>query len=300
MHCRPYYLPATPALINNDPSLISFRGNEQTALDQATAARRAAIQSLAVQYGGLPSSVSDSFGDLDARTLDLAKSNQFSDLANLSRNYDQTVLGIKRALAARGALNSGELPYGLDQANLGRGQQEYTLGNNFANAFQQALNNYAAGVQNVKSQEAQAIAQAAQNVYGNPAYRPTDATMTNHLAGSYEKYGRALYQGPGGTLYNADGSVYGAGEPGGGGGGGGDSAPAETSGDQTWQQFPTLDFSSLPPAPSTASQTGPAVTFGPVQPGNSYPTLDFGQFAAPAAPASSGYGNAYQRRKQAV
>src|SRR5581483_6169703 len=130
------YTPDYNALINNDPGLTAFRGTEKMTADQADSARRAAVRALAVQYGGLPSGLADPYGDVDAGTLDLAKSNQFSDVANLARNYAQTVEGIKRSLAARGALQSSELAYGLDQANLGRGQAEYTMGQNFANAFQ--------------------------------------------------------------------------------------------------------------------------------------------------------------------
>jgi len=202
------YTPDYNALINNDPGLTAFRGTEKMTADQADSARRAAVRALAVQYGGLPSGLADPYGDVDAGTLDLAKSNQFSDVANLARNYAQTVEGIKRSLAARGALQSSELAYGLDQANLGRGQAEYTMGQNFANAFQTAINNYVGRVNDLRQQEAQAISQAAANVYGNPANRPSDAVMANYDGGASSQYGQVLYRGPNGALYTVDGSVF--------------------------------------------------------------------------------------------
>lgn len=246
------YTPDYNALIQNDPSLIAYRGNEQQSLDQATAARQAAVRALAVQYGGLPSSVNDVYGDVDPTTLALGKQNQYSDEANLSKNYDQTVLGIKRSLAARGALHSGDLSYGLDQANTARGQQDYTLANNFGNALQSALGNYTSTVNNVKQQEASAISQAAQNVYSNPAYRPSDATMANYLDGSYEKYGQALYQGADGKLYDGSGQVY-SGGSGGAPPSGGTSAPPPVS----------VSGGEIPASVSGSAQYGPTHFGGP-------------------------------------
>jgi hypothetical protein len=43
--------------------------DEQQSIDQAAAARRAAVQALAVRYGGLPSSFSDQYGAVDLPLL---------------------------------------------------------------------------------------------------------------------------------------------------------------------------------------------------------------------------------------
>ena len=69
------YVPDYNALITNDPSLIAFRGGEQSNLDAANAARQAAIRALAVQYGALPLSAKDAYGDFDPTTMDLAQHN---------------------------------------------------------------------------------------------------------------------------------------------------------------------------------------------------------------------------------
>lgn len=281
------YTPDYNSLINNDPSLVAFRGNEAQSIADAGTARQQAIRSLAVQYGGLPQGVNDLYGDIDQTTQDLAKNNQYSDTANLTKNYNDTVLGIKRSLAARGALQSGDLNYGLDQANTAKGQQSYTLGNNFSNALQMALNNYTGGVNSIKQQEADAIRQAGQNVYANPAYRPGDAVMANYLGGSFEKYGQAVYQGADGKLYGADGSSF---DGGGGGDGGGDrdqpSAPAQPA---------PINLGSL------GSFSAPPTQAPVLHPGqNPFGLNEPNPFAIPPAaqPPSNQYGNQAQRRRQ--
>jgi hypothetical protein len=90
------------------------------------------LQSLAVKYGGLPASgFKDAYGDVDPTTLDLARRNQFSDVSRVNRSYGEGVEASKRQLAARGALQSGDLQYALDQADYSRAGAEYDLGNQF-------------------------------------------------------------------------------------------------------------------------------------------------------------------------
>jgi hypothetical protein len=85
---------------------------------------------------------SDKYGDLDQATLALAKANQFSQSAQLQHNYDQGVEALKKQLAAPNALHSGDLGYGLDQAEYRRGASAYDLGRQYGDAATNILNQY--------------------------------------------------------------------------------------------------------------------------------------------------------------
>ena len=95
------------------------------------------------KYGRLPAGFKDTYGDIDQATLDAAKNNQYSTLAQLQRNYQQSVEAFKRALAARGALQSGDYNHGSDQLATGYSQQPfYHQGNAFAGEVNSDLQNY--------------------------------------------------------------------------------------------------------------------------------------------------------------
>jgi hypothetical protein len=201
--------PEYGALISGDPGLLAVRNSNQQQTAAAAAQRREALRRLAIQYGGLPSGFADQYGDLDQSTLDMASKNAYSQKANIQRNYDQGIEGFKRALAARGVLQSGELGHGLDQADIARGQQEYDAGNQFADQYQAAVNGYT-GVENqARQSEASAIGAAAQNVYANPANRPVGATTAHLVEGSSDQYGFPVYLDPNtGKRYKIDGSEF--------------------------------------------------------------------------------------------
>ena len=128
--------------------------------DQAAATRRAAIQQLAIKYGGLPQGFSDKFGDYDAATADLAGKNQFADTKLLAKRYADSQVELKRQLAARRALSSGETGYGLDKLGYQQGVDEYNLGNDFMSNVNAQLAQYGDRMQMAYSIEQQA-AQAA-------------------------------------------------------------------------------------------------------------------------------------------
>lgn len=128
--------------------------------DQAAAARRAAIQQLAVKYGGLPQGFNDKFGDYDAATQALAEQNQFSDVKTLAKRYAESKDQFARQLAARRALSSGETDYGLGQIDTSRAQSEYDLGNDFLGRVNQELAMYGDRMNQAYSIEEQAAAAA--------------------------------------------------------------------------------------------------------------------------------------------
>jgi hypothetical protein len=202
----PGWTPNYEQLILNDPSYLSWKNSGQLDISQAAAARKAALQALVVRHGGTLPGFTDKYGDVDQATLDQASANEFSDVSRLSRNYDQAVDTYKKQLSARGGLSSGELQYGLDQADYARASNEYDMGNSFLDAAAAAVNNYLGTEASVKRGEQAAISQAEGNVYSNPLNRPKEGTEAQLDPDWQSKYGVPVYVGPGGELYTLDGN----------------------------------------------------------------------------------------------
>lgn len=200
----PGYNPDWANLIKSDPAYLSWANNSERTLNDSGAQRKAALQALAVQYGGLPAGFSDKFGDIDQTTLDLARGNQFSDVARLGRSYDQGIEAMKKALAARNALSSGDLVYGQQQADYQRGASEYDLGRQYGDQATNVLNRYVDVFNQARSGESNALNAAAQNVYSNPANRPVDGKEAQLVTDWKVKYGKPVYQAPDGSLYSLD------------------------------------------------------------------------------------------------
>jgi hypothetical protein len=170
--------------IAGDPGFQAWKTGSDFTLSNAAAQRQAALRALAIKFGGI-GNLNDRYGDIDKATLDAASKNPYSDLAGSKRNYDQGVEAFKRGLSARGALQSGDLGYGLDQLDYTRGQSEYDLANQFGGAATSAVNDYANTEADQRRSEAQAILDAAGRVSqwwapsdgsGAPGHNPQDIT----------------------------------------------------------------------------------------------------------------------------
>lgn len=199
------------AAIQADPGYAAAQSANQQAQANAQAQRQAALRSAVVQYGGLPSGWKDAYGDIDQATLDAATGNQYSTLANLRRSYDQSVSQFRRALAARGALQSGDLNYGQDQLDTGYGQSQYDAANQFGNAATGQLNAYAGVLDQNQARMAQAIQAAAANAYNDPANRPVAATPGNTAtrdAALSAAYGVDVYTDANGNHYTRGGDPW--------------------------------------------------------------------------------------------
>lgn len=200
----PGYTPDYNTLIKSNPAFLAFLNNRQQVGASSAAKRQAAMRSLAIQYGGLPAGLSDQYGDLDPATLALAKNNQFSTLSGLQRDYTKNILDTKRALAARGALHSGELGYGLGQADLARGQAEYNAAQQAMGTAGQSVNDYLAAVQGANANLPDLVNQILGNV--RQAYPATPGGQAHLVSGWQNRYGHPVYEGPDGTLYALDAS----------------------------------------------------------------------------------------------
>lgn len=141
------------ALIKASPGYASWAASRDQRTRNLATSRAAAIRSLALQFGGLPPGFKDAFGDLRPEDLDAAGHNQFSVEQGLKRNYEQGVENMHRSLAARGVLQSGDLGYGQNQADLARGQAEHDAGAQFLDALNQAIQGYAGGIGDINAEE---------------------------------------------------------------------------------------------------------------------------------------------------
>lgn len=204
----PGYTPDYTGAIQNDPGYAGATAANQQAQATAAAARRAALQQQVIQYGGMPDGFKDAYGDIDQATLDAAKGNQYSSLAAMQKNYQSSVDQFRKALAARGALQSGDLNYGQDQLDYGLGQSQYDAGNAFGGAAAGTIGQYTGVLDANQQRLAGAIQGAEANAFNDPANRPTQASTAQRDAGKSSAYGQDIYTGADGTLYTRDGSVF--------------------------------------------------------------------------------------------
>lgn len=198
------YTPDWGGLLHSDPAYLAWENNANRSIGDAAAARSAAIKALAIDTGALPTGFSDPYGDLDQTTLNLAKNNQFSQSAVLDRNYTQGVQQMEKALAARNALDSGDLVYGQQQADFNHGQQEYNLGQSFSTQLANIVNAFKQAQDTAWGGEQQAITDASNNVYANPANRPTPDQTLSLEPNWIIKYGAPTYSDANGGLYQLD------------------------------------------------------------------------------------------------
>lgn len=205
----PGYDPNYQSLIQSDPGYQQAQTNNQQSGANAAAARRAQIQAYVIKYGGLPPGFKDAYGDVDQATLDAASKNQFSTIATLHKNYQTSQDQFRRALAARGALQSGDLNYGQDQMDTGYGQNLYDAGDAFGNQAVGAVNQYTGVLDQNQRDLVGALQGAASNAESSPAGQPVKATTAQRDAAKSSLYGQDIYTGADGTtLYTRDGSVF--------------------------------------------------------------------------------------------
>jgi hypothetical protein len=200
------YTPDYGGLISNDPAYLAAKSATEQAQANAAAQRKQQLRQALIQYGGLPSGFTDQYGDLDQATLDAASQNQNSTLAQLAKNYSQSGEQFRRSLAARGALQSGDLNYGQDQLDQGYAQQRYDAANQFGNSANSVLGQY----MGVLSGNAQSLAGAIGQAEGNVSsqYQPVAAQTATYDSSASGQYGQPIYTGPDGKQYDQYGNPF--------------------------------------------------------------------------------------------
>lgn len=205
---RAGYTPDYLSLIQNDPALIGARNNAASAETTAGAARRAAIRSALIRFGKLPAGFADQYGDVDQGTVEAAQANPFSTIAQLARDYSQNSERFKRSLAARGMLQSGDLNYGEDQLSNDYGRQQYDAANQFTGEVSGDVGTYTGVLGQNARDITNATGTAESNVYSNPAYRPVEAQYADYDPFSSTRFGKAVYKGSDGSLYDENGATF--------------------------------------------------------------------------------------------
>src|SRR6266498_1647648 len=120
---------ALMALIKSNPAYVSWLGTHTQNLNNLASNRKELIRRAILAYGGLPKGFTDVYGDLSPEDLTAAETNPFSVEHTIQRNYEMGVQAMKKSLAGRGFLQSGELGYCQEQADYAKGQAEYGAGN---------------------------------------------------------------------------------------------------------------------------------------------------------------------------
>ncbi len=170
--------PAAPdygAVLPTLPGVVAANNNATLDEQDAATARTAAIRQAALQYGGLPPGFADKYGDVDSATLDASANNPYSSVAQNDRTYHQADYAMKQALAARGALSSGQLPTNLANQSYQHGLDLYNLANNFGSTVNTAIGNYTGVLGANRTNIANALLQAQHDASVNPAYAPPAA-----------------------------------------------------------------------------------------------------------------------------
>lgn len=189
----PGFNPDYGALIRNNPLYMAWKNNAVLDRGQAASMRKEALRQLVIRYGGM-GKVQDPYGDIDQGTLDLAAGNQFSDTKRLQKNYELGIEGFKKSLAARQAVDSGDLQYGLDQRDQERATSEYDIGNQFSGSFGDAINSYLGVESNIRQSELNALIAAMNAVYADPSNRPREARSAYLVPNSQNVMGYPVYQ----------------------------------------------------------------------------------------------------------
>jgi hypothetical protein len=173
----PGYAPNYIDLYHASPAYQAWLASATGRLGTYSAQRAAAMRELIRQYGYIPPGFIDAYGDVRPEDIAAAQSNQFSTEAGIQQNYNIGVEQMRRALAARGMLQSGELGIGQSAQETARGQAESNAFNSLMGAVQQSLGEYTTGTQGVLAEETPLLAQTLPDIVAaNPARAGTAGT----------------------------------------------------------------------------------------------------------------------------
>lgn len=160
--------PSYESIFYGVPGFAAGIGSVQANEDAAARQRAAAIKAALVQFGAAPSGWASGYGDADQATLDAAGQNPFSTLRTLTDAQGHSQADLDALLADRGTLSSGALTGGnqLIQRNYDRSAYDAT------NALLASLGGYegayAKSFNDLESQRAGLIGNAAQTTALNP------------------------------------------------------------------------------------------------------------------------------------
>lgn len=209
----PGYMPDYKSLIANDPVFSQLKQDLAAQGIQDAGGRAAAVQRALIQFGQVPDFNATGLNglnpewlnqDVTDQTRQLASQNTESGMSVTARQasqFDKNLRAIKNALAARGALRSGETGYQLGEAQKQYDTQRYDSTQELLDYIAGAQQGFTAAERARQAQAAQAAESAAgRQIELNPPSGGQELTPDPSVPDGYRN-GR-------GELVNADGSVY--------------------------------------------------------------------------------------------
>lgn len=187
-------------LISNDAGVQALRSALQAQHSARLAAARGAIQRSVLSFGEAPSQLSSY---LDPGQSDLASQNQYSTMAQLGQQHKQALRNLQNQLAARGAYNSGELTYGMQNETQRYGQQQSDARGKLLDYVSGLLSDIAQQDASGQSQLASELGNAtSRQLSMHPATTQATTATWNPSTGTYVD--------PSGNHYDASGNLIGS------------------------------------------------------------------------------------------
>lgn len=195
-------------MIQNDPVFAQLRADLSAQGYGDLASRNAALNRLFVGFGQVPDinaashqlGISDLGQAIDPTTGQLAAENQFSTTAHLGQAHTDALRQIRQGLAARHALQSGELGYQLNKENSAYGQAQSDSTQQLLDAIAQLQGGYTAAQRGNSQQLNAGLGQATDRQIGlNPS--------TGSQAAAYDS-ATGLYKDANGNYWNPDGTPH--------------------------------------------------------------------------------------------
>lgn len=209
----PGFIPDYKSLIANDANLLQTQKDLAAQGLTDLTGRNNAFNRAIVGFGAVPDfnqaqkTLGLNLGDvLGPDTAQLAQGNEFSTQANLGHAHIQAVQNIRKALASRGLLRSGETGYQLGEENRQYGQAQYDSTQKLLDYLAGAQQAYAEAEKQRTAQTTQAREAATTRQIGlNPATGSQEAKLD---AGLSAQAGEPIYVGANGKKYRADQTIY--------------------------------------------------------------------------------------------
>ncbi len=161
-----------------DPGYLAALAQEQMGQSQLNDQLNSARSALITQFGDPNLASLAGFG-LDPQAAAFARQNYLSGnatLARLDKQHDLSRNAVINQLAGHGLLNSGDLGYGLTQADQGYGNNVYDAQQQVLQQLQQLASGNLSQQQNLHQSVISALQNAWQNFQNNPAAYGTPAS----------------------------------------------------------------------------------------------------------------------------
>lgn len=186
-----------------DPAFSSFQSGAMAAGVSDATSRQRAIRDLLIRAGQIPTTFTDPYGDVNDETRQLAADNPHSFRRQQEQEFTDQNSAMRRALAARGLLGSGQEAFEASRLARGRSQAEYNFNTELLRGLGEAQDAFARGEYERSLQTSSALADAiARQAELHPVTGAQQAVLAPDMQGPN---GEAVYKGSDGTFYDVNG-----------------------------------------------------------------------------------------------